>query len=239
MILNARASAVKAGYMIESIREPGSFVPCRKVARSKAGYVLFYTFEGIVSLRPEHKIKVWSASRRAVYQSGIAKTIKELVESSTEATVMDERVSESKIADIVDTILNEIKAIVSSMLRYEDTAYAVRALSGVSKKFKISEDAEDLEVASLYFDRWLMKFGHLLEYRMLTVTDPNNRWAKSLKRPSTTSDGANVAVGTKRIKRASCDGCGAPLRRIGPARKSGWGLYVCDYCGSEYSIKEF
>lgn len=80
----------------------------------------------------------------------------------------------------------------------------------------------------------------LKEYRVYGVTDPNNRWARATQYAKLgkkkTKEVSNVEKGKK--ERHVCDSCGAPLVRKGPARRFGWGLYRCDYCGSEYTIKE-
>jgi hypothetical protein len=115
-----------------------------------------------------------------------------------------------------------------------------RSLSSAFLRLARASDEEDYREVADFNLKFAKRHGNLLEYSFAFIDDPGNRWrrggGKSKARRSVAGPG-KAKPGTKR-KRPKCDACGAPLVRIGPSRRRGWGLYRCDYCDSEYSVKE-
>lgn len=122
--------------------------------------------------------------------------------------------------------------------RISKSAFFYSVLGPLSKKGP-ADDEDALDQANSALLTYVKRFPKALkEFRVYGVTDVNNEWTWSAKASDFKKDKEKDSVDPGKKERLNCDTCGAPLVRKGPARRFGWGLYRCDHCGSEYTIKE-
>lgn len=242
MVKLARASDVKPGFLVQSVLEAGEFVPVRRVSREN-GRVVIETHESTMRLRPSSRLMI-SVARSPALSSKLAKRVMEYARSMQEAT--PPRRSRTMLARAVAEMSGAADTVAEA--GSDRAAASMMRLMKQASRCYDSEDAADLAVAT---ERWLRRYGHYLPERRkepLKIYRWGNEWQWNKayadvmkKRPHLVGGDDDDTEGLPRgakVERPSCDSCGAPLRRKGPALKPGWGLYVCDYCGSEYSVKE-
>lgn len=122
--------------------------------------------------------------------------------------------------------------------RIDKSAFFQSVVRPLSEKGP-ADDVDALYQASSALNGYTKMFPKAIkEYFVRGVTDPNNEGLWAPRKSDTEQDQEKAQSWEKKKVRHSCDSCGAPLVRKGPARRFGWGLYRCDHCGSEYTIKE-
>lgn len=243
MIKLIRASKVTAGCMIESVLDPGTFVPVRRVSTVR-GRRRIETFESIMRLKSRAKVRI-----NVMYNPVMESDAFKKVQAWAAAVLADETPKKSRsMASEAITALVEVS---QQLADAPDSAGARTSLQRLLKRVVACRDTVDIESLMTAVEHWTKRYGHLVPFRssreLLRVYGYGHDWENSsiaaLKKLKhlvgdvDDIDDLPTRVG-KKLARPSCDNCGAPLRRKGPALKRGWGLYICDYCGSEYSIRE-
>ena len=243
MVRRVRASELRQGFMVESPMRPGSFVPCRSASKSaKNGRVTVETFEGKMSLSPNQRVAVACLPVSAL-GSTVLKPLEELSGLFADLSKGETR---AKTATVVHArtsaaaVLAEAAAKVAAS-KVEGSARAAAVAMSISKRLKSASSQADADDAYAAAEKWVRRAYPLMSFRVYGVTDPDNQYARLAAAMNSDDDEEPeekpVPKGTK-VDLHKCSSCGGYMTRLRPASRKGWGLYKCDYCDSEYMVRE-
>ena len=216
------ASRVKPGMLIMSKANPRVYLPVQEVTRDKLN-VTVKTHKEVTTINLLASVNVGVCSL-SLDRSPLTKIVSALSDQASNARKLEANDAVYRLTRKLSKELVEVLSLVMEQIPKEvkHGRMAEASLWKIRKRAGNAAVPLNIVSAGIAVEHWFHRYGHLLEWivQPYGVTDPGNWYFKNQAYIDGV-DGSDDKVPVGKRTQMKCDNCGASLRRVGHARKSG------------------